>query len=182
MPPDRRAKRIREPRSRPDLQPKRDSVLKAEPRRGGGLRTGTPARAAARRAPQARGKWRRERDSNPRYGFPYTRFPSVRLKPLGHLSAASEPRPRPGWQAATLDSVRNGVRPPTWPAHLEGLGRALQAQTSAECERERLHTGLQELDLELAVGDRSGLANQLVQALLGDRASAEVVDVDAMVG
>ena len=31
--------------------------------------------------------WRRERDSNPRYGFPYTRFPSVRLQPLGHPSA-----------------------------------------------------------------------------------------------
>ncbi len=33
------------------------------------------------------GRWRREWDSNPRYGFPYTRFPSVRLKPLGHPSA-----------------------------------------------------------------------------------------------
>src|SRR5450755_1402397 len=32
------------------------------------------------------GGWRREWDSNPRYGFPHTRFPSVRLKPLGHLS------------------------------------------------------------------------------------------------
>src|SRR5882757_4623386 len=32
------------------------------------------------------GCWRREWDSNPRYGFPHTRFPSVRLKPLGHLS------------------------------------------------------------------------------------------------
>jgi hypothetical protein len=31
-------------------------------------------------------QWRREWDSNPRYGFPHTRFPSVRLKPLGHLS------------------------------------------------------------------------------------------------
>src|SRR5436190_23996487 len=30
--------------------------------------------------------WRRGWDSNPRYGFPYTRFPSVRLKPLGHPS------------------------------------------------------------------------------------------------
>src|SRR3984957_20141439 len=30
--------------------------------------------------------WRREWDSNPRYGFPHTRFPSVRLKPLGYLS------------------------------------------------------------------------------------------------
>jgi hypothetical protein len=31
--------------------------------------------------------WRREWDSNPRYGFPYTRFPSERLQPLGHPSA-----------------------------------------------------------------------------------------------
>src|SRR5579864_3630911 len=34
--------------------------------------------------------WRREWDSNPRYGFPYTRFPSVRLQPLGHPSGAGE--------------------------------------------------------------------------------------------
>ena len=33
-------------------------------------------------------EWRREWDSNPRYSLKYTRFPSVRLKPLGHLSAA----------------------------------------------------------------------------------------------
>src|SRR5271165_631335 len=31
-------------------------------------------------------KWRRGWDSNPRSGFPDTRFPSVLLKPLGHLS------------------------------------------------------------------------------------------------
>jgi hypothetical protein len=31
--------------------------------------------------------WRREWDSNPRYAFTHTRFPSVRLKPLGHPSA-----------------------------------------------------------------------------------------------
>jgi site-specific DNA recombinase len=30
--------------------------------------------------------WRRDRDSNPGYAFTHTRFPSVRLKPLGHLS------------------------------------------------------------------------------------------------
>ncbi len=29
-------------------------------------------------------KWRWERDSNPRYGLPYTHFPGVRLQPLGH--------------------------------------------------------------------------------------------------
>ena len=32
-------------------------------------------------------KWRRERDSNPRYSFLYTHFPGVRLQPLGHPSA-----------------------------------------------------------------------------------------------
>ena len=31
-------------------------------------------------------EWRRGWDSNPRYSFPYTRFPSVRLQPLGHPS------------------------------------------------------------------------------------------------
>jgi site-specific DNA recombinase len=33
--------------------------------------------------------WRRDRDSNPGYAFTHTRFPSVRLKPLGHLSRAA---------------------------------------------------------------------------------------------
>ena len=30
--------------------------------------------------------WRRGRDSNPRYGFPYARLPSVWFQPLTHLS------------------------------------------------------------------------------------------------
>ena len=34
--------------------------------------------------------WRRDRDSNPGYAFTHTRFPSVRLKPLGHLSASRD--------------------------------------------------------------------------------------------
>ena len=33
--------------------------------------------------------WRRGWDSNPRLSFPNTRFPSVLLKPLGHLSGLS---------------------------------------------------------------------------------------------
>src|SRR5438034_8874391 len=32
---------------------------------------------------------RREWDSNPRWSYPHTRFPSVLLKPLGHLSDGS---------------------------------------------------------------------------------------------
>jgi len=31
--------------------------------------------------------WRRDRDSDPRYGFPYTRFPSAPVRPLRHPSA-----------------------------------------------------------------------------------------------
>ena len=34
--------------------------------------------------------WRRVRDSNPRYSFPYTHFPGVLLQPLGQLSFFKE--------------------------------------------------------------------------------------------
>jgi hypothetical protein len=34
--------------------------------------------------------WRRERDSNPRYGFPYAGFQDRCHQPLGHLSAADQ--------------------------------------------------------------------------------------------
>src|SRR6056297_1303026 len=36
------------------------------------------------------GKWRRDRDSNPGDGFPPTRVPGVRLRPLGHLSGRAD--------------------------------------------------------------------------------------------
>src|SRR5262249_14155364 len=36
--------------------------------------------------PRGNKAWRRDRDSNPGGSFPPTRFPSVRLQPLGHLS------------------------------------------------------------------------------------------------
>ena len=40
--------------------------------------------------------WRRGWDSNPRDGFPPTRFPSVRLQPLGH----------PSWALSVRDAAR----------------------------------------------------------------------------
>ena len=40
--------------------------------------------------------WRRERDSNPRYGLTYTHFPGVLLQPLGHLSGIITPVFRKG--------------------------------------------------------------------------------------
>ena len=59
----------------------------------GTLRSRFPRRNAAirrfqRPVPRAERRrcWRRERDSNPRDGFPPTHFPGVRLRPLGHLS------------------------------------------------------------------------------------------------
>ena len=46
----------------------------------------SPQKNETRGATSGLRMWRRERDSNPRYGCPHTRFPSVRLRPLGHLS------------------------------------------------------------------------------------------------
>ena len=45
------------------------------------------ANGSANAVPTQGLKWRRERDSNPRYSFLYTHFPGVRLQPLGHPSA-----------------------------------------------------------------------------------------------
>ncbi len=66
----------------------RDLLRPRRPRRRHGARTPTSGVAP--------GGWRTEWDSNPRYAFTHTRFPSVRLKPLGHLSGArtiSKPHP-----------------------------------------------------------------------------------------
>jgi hypothetical protein len=70
--------------------PRRNRGLKQKPGEFGQIRTKTD-----------RGFWRRERDSNPRYGVkPYTRFPGVHLRPLGHLSAFSSTLPaRERWNA-----------------------------------------------------------------------------------
>ncbi len=35
-------------------------------------------------------EWRRERDSNPRYGYPYNGLANRRLQPLGHLSKSCD--------------------------------------------------------------------------------------------
>ena len=53
-------------------------------------------------------------------------------------------------------------------------------EPSAERERERRHTGIEELDFELALGDRSGLSNQLIQAWLRNRAVTFVVYITSM--
>ena len=50
--------------------------------------------------------WRRERDSNPRYGFPHTRTPSVRLRPLGHPSGTVQ-------RSDSLKLLNRGLDQPT---------------------------------------------------------------------
>ncbi len=57
-------------------------------------------------------KWRRERDSNPRDGFPSTHFPGVRLRPLGHPSVARAPVATAAFpaSAARIDLAADGSR------------------------------------------------------------------------
>ena len=57
--------------------------------------------------------WRRGRDSNPRGSYPPTRFPSVLLRPLGHLS---NPRLSEGFRPA---SIRVNIVIGKWPSILK---------------------------------------------------------------
>jgi hypothetical protein len=60
-------------------------MCRESPGTGAGI---TPRKRQKHHIHQIFNTWRREWDSNPRYSFPYTRFPSERLQPLGHPSAA----------------------------------------------------------------------------------------------
>src|SRR5215469_3263022 len=60
--------------------------------------------------------WRRGWDSNPRLSFPNTRFPSVLLKPLGHLSTRGKlnqtsMKLRPGESLGLSPDTTNRCRP-----------------------------------------------------------------------
>ena len=58
--------------------------------------------------------------------------------------------------------------------------RQTLAPASAERERERLHAGIEELDLELPIDDRLRLPDQLIQTRFDHRAVAAVVHVEAV--
>ena len=81
----------------------------------------------------AKGEIRRERDSNPRYPHGYTHFPSVLLRPLGHLSRTNNfPEPpqknseREGFEPSVPLTRYNGfrVRPIQPLSHLSYRNRA----------------------------------------------------------
>src|SRR5215468_9637148 len=63
-----------------------------------------------------------------------------------------------------------------------GSAAAPCARRSPEREREGLHAGIEELDLEGAIADRPALSDELVEALLRHHAVAGGVDVVAVVG
>ena len=63
---------------------------------------------------------------------------------------------------------------------LPGLNVRMVHNGSAEREREGLHARIEKLDLEQSIGDGPGLPDQLIQPLLGNRAVALLVDVDAV--
>jgi hypothetical protein len=86
--------------------------------------------------------WRRERDSNPRDGFPPTHFPGVRLRPLGHLSACAGPwnfcrrgahlvDPAPNAKAARRYCRRTHTRTPN-PGRSQPFRRPQSPKTIAE--------------------------------------------------
>ena len=108
------------------------------------------------------------------------RFREVLLEE--RTAAANERVPDRGHAA----SRRIGSSAPHWTILGSGQtaatsgSRSLSLDPSAERERERLHTGIEELDLELSLGDRSRLSNQLIQALLGDRAVTLLICITSM--
>src|SRR5215510_957082 len=53
---------------------------------------------------------RREWDSNPRWSYPHTRFPSVLLKPLGHLSRTFRLYHRSSRKAANASEMDTPTR------------------------------------------------------------------------
>lgn len=90
-----------------------DPVLKE---RIDGLAAVSGGESAALGVPSLGLKWRRERDSNPRYGFPYTHFPGVRLQPLGHPSVRGPAARRLRPAAASrppVEEARNIAKPVT---------------------------------------------------------------------
>src|SRR6185295_1383975 len=129
-----------------------------------------------------------------------SRYPGGSLIPKTGVASSSAPRaekltPPPTLSTTTAAVARRGIcfmhrpfigwRPAVRCHRRSGRADACQRRPafcggSAERERVRLHAGVQELDLELAIGDGLGLSDHLVQPLLGHRAVASLVNVDAV--
>src|SRR5262247_2808238 len=64
----------------------------------------------------------------------------------------------------------------------EGIVDTFVGSRSAERERECFDTSVEEFDRERSIGDRSLLADQLIEALIDDGAVAVLVDIEAVRG
>ena len=76
------------------------------------LIAGQVRQSAVAGVPRGVPKWRKRRDSNPRYAFTYTHFPGVRLKPLGHPSPRGGAYACPAGRARRPNSGRTIARVP----------------------------------------------------------------------
>src|ERR1700675_4121853 len=81
--------------------------------------------------------WRRGWDSNPRSGFPDTRFRGELLQPLGHLSAEATTFYRSGHRGATLQTfaLSCGVMPGVSPFFLWGYEMAGRLELACDTFR-----------------------------------------------
>ena len=77
------------------------------------------------------GSWRRERDSNPRYGFPHTHFPGVRLQPLGHPSSEVPQVPRAAHYSEVASERNSLVQASGLKRHHGGQPRGLRPRPAA---------------------------------------------------
>jgi hypothetical protein len=93
------------------------------------LPSGSTSRSSRCSLARVSAGWRRERDSNPRYGFPYSGFQDHRHRPLGHPSAS---RFWPEFARGTQN--RRRIQPSCHSSVT--LGRALGVTGSDQCSPE----------------------------------------------
>src|SRR5919112_4982155 len=97
-------------------------------------------------------------------------------------------RRRSSTRSSSGTSTRKGRTSPramevsAWVMVVSFRGRRVVVTALAEGEGVGLDTGIREGDLEGALGDGAGLADQLVQPRVGDHAMALVVEVGAVGG
>ena len=97
-----------------------------------------------------------------------------RLKQSAAADATLPPRAH---DSEALDQLFRG---PPQTREFQNRQPILFRDPSAERESERFHAGIEKLDLELSIDDRSRLSNQLIQPLLRDRAITSLVYVTSM--
>ncbi len=127
--------------------------------------------------PTARSPERTGRDSNSRYGYPYTAFPMLLLQPLGHLSREGESserdaRPIP---ATPLEGILL-IDKPEGPTSMRVLERVRRAAGGVRCG----HAGtLDPLATGLLVVALGRFTKEIDRLMGGDKRCEPVIDLSA---